>query len=163
MGDRAFSIEINPFFCSQEKWPKRHNSGADKVDLRGFLSRLRRDEIKIATKPYQNPFSILGTLCLCGFCLCGFVAKKTLPQAKQNPRKSALSASSALLLISLWQKKSAHRRRRLANQFLPFPKHKTSSRPHFPPIFPQRHFVRKHPIKTYPPITYNQKPKITAS
>jgi len=35
---------------------------------------------------------------------CVFVPwwQKTLPQAKQNPRKSALSASSALLLLSLW-------------------------------------------------------------
>ena len=34
--------------------------------------------------------------------------KKTLPQAKQNPRKSALSASSALLLMSLWKVLSAN-------------------------------------------------------
>jgi hypothetical protein len=71
---------------------------ADKADLRGFLSRLRRDG-KIAPKAQSHQENIFDSTDFVSSCLGG---QKLLPQAKENPRKSALSASSALLLLSLW-------------------------------------------------------------
>ena len=65
---RVFTQEIH---CTSFSTSKRHDSNADDADwadLRGFLSRLRRDG-KIATKPLRHKatkktFSIQRTLCL---------------------------------------------------------------------------------------------------
>ena len=72
----------------------------DKADLRGFLSRLRRDEIRLATN-YTNfheldihfvPVNALSrkrSLCLIRENSCNSWLEKLSPQAKENPRKSA--------------------------------------------------------------------------
>jgi len=55
--------------------------------------------IRLTTKADSHEETIFDSASFVSWLLRG---KKTLPQAKQNPRKSASSVSSALLLLSLW-------------------------------------------------------------
>ncbi len=72
----------------------RSAEDADRADLRGFLSRLRRDRIRLATKAPSPSNEHFRSSYFVSSYLRG---KKLSPQAKENPRKSALSVSSALL------------------------------------------------------------------